>query len=334
MRILIVAKQFPPQIGGIQNVMLTLTKEFLRLGHKVQIITEAKGAKSFYQHKDLSVYERPGKIKMVKLAISSDVVLHSRLSLRYLWLTFLPRVRSFVIHHTWYVRQDGSKNIRDKLKSYFSKRYINVAVSEVIARVVPGSSRVIHNPYQDDIFAHTATVDRRGLIFVGRLVFDKGLDLLISTLKKLQTQGIVVSLTVVGEGPEKIKITQQIEEQGLGDQVSLLGSKMPTEIAELLRQHCILVIPSRCCESFGVVALEGLASGCEVVAADDCGLVEAIGEWGYLFKRGNLESLIEVLHLALTTENKTIQSKPGLAEHLERFRAENVAISYLNLMNA
>src|SRR5439155_17292393 len=112
----------------------------------------------------------------------------------------------------------------------------------------------------------------KDLVFLGRLVSDKGCDLLIQSLGRLAEQGLRPSLTVIGDGPERSRLQNLAKSLNLQDQVTFAGAPTSEEVARLLRQHSLLVVPSVYEESFGVVALEGMACGCVVIGSDGGGL--------------------------------------------------------------
>lgn len=100
-----------------------------------------------------------------------------------------------------------------------------------------------------------------------------------------------------------------------------------------LNDHKFQVVPSTWGEAFGIVALEGMASGCIEICSDSDGLQEAIGNNGFLFKKGDVIDLTirmeEVLKLS-DTERAELQNK-GF-EWVKNFTMENVCKNYLKIM--
>jgi glycosyltransferase involved in cell wall biosynthesis len=103
----------------------------------------------------------------------------------------------------------------------------------------------------------------RKLIFVGNLIEEKGVQILLEALALLKDPGL--SLTIVGDGKHRPRLEQMTSELRLEDQVSFAGEIPFTEIPELIRDHDALVHPSFQ-ESFGIVVLEALACGKPVLA--------------------------------------------------------------------
>ena len=77
--------------------------------------------------------------------------------------------------------------------------------------------------------------------------------------------------------------------------LEFVGGKFGDELATLLNQHRIMVVPSRWPEPFGLVALEGIACGCAVGGSEEGGLKEAMGPCGISFKNSDYSSLAAAL---------------------------------------
>ena len=132
--------------------------------------------------------------------------------------------------------------------------------------------------------------------FVGRLVREKGVDVLLNALAELPE---AVHLTVIGAGPERAALGQLAARLGISERV-VFGPWLPsTEIPGRLRRLDALVLPSRTTpywkEQFGRVLLEAMASGTPVVGAD-CGEIgNVIGAAGLLFPEGDYAALAAAL---------------------------------------
>ena len=123
---------------------------------------------------------------------------------------------------------------------------------------------VILNAYRSEIFKPPLCENRRhDLIFVGRLIRGKGVQVLIDAVRELERRGIRRKLTIVGAGPDGPEFMRAAE----GLPITFIGVKRDRELSEIIADHKILVVPSLEPEPFGIVALEGLACGCLVVAS-------------------------------------------------------------------
>jgi len=100
------------------------------------------------------------------------------------------------------------------------------------------------------------------VLFVGRLVPAKGLDLLLRALVRLRQRNLVPTVAVAGAGPERASLEALSRRLGLERQVLFLGHR--TDVPELMRASRVLALPSRW-EGGALVLLEGLAIGVPTV---------------------------------------------------------------------
>src|SRR5205823_6566523 len=152
---------------------------------------------------------------------------------------------------------------QDRLKFLVSRFITNISSSQAVADHLPGKSVVIHNPYRDDLFHKITGNGRdRDIAFLGRLVSQKGGDILIDALLHLRNEGLTPSVTIIGEGPEKEKLHGRCFSGGMEEQISFVGQRQGVELVELLNRHNIMIVPSRVREGLPLVVLEGIACGC------------------------------------------------------------------------
>ncbi|WP_197537375.1 glycosyltransferase [Modestobacter italicus] len=105
------------------------------------------------------------------------------------------------------------------------------------------------------------------VVFVGRLETEqKGLDLLLHGWAAACTD-LGARLLVAGTGPDERRLRDLADELGISSQVDFLGWVSGAEKYELLASARLVAMPSRF-ETFGLVALEGMATGTPVVAFD------------------------------------------------------------------
>ena len=93
-----------------------------------------------------------------------------------------------------------------------------------------------------------------------------------------------------------------------------------------------MIIPSRGEEGFGIVALEGMACGCRIIAADAGGLPEAVNGLGKIFRMKDQAQLEYLLERDMEEPN---QSNNSISEDMRKYlldhKKEAVAIRYLHL---
>jgi glycosyltransferase involved in cell wall biosynthesis len=279
------------------------------------------------------ITRRPSIFEVVKLLRWSDLFFQNNISLRSLIPALLLRKKVLVVHQTWLVDTHGQLTWNNRLKRALLPRVTNITISAAIADQISGHSFVIGNPYDQTTFRLLPSVARdKSLIFVGRLVSDKGVDLLLRALKRLQSENLRPDLTIVGSGPEQQKLQELTRELALDRQVTFAGQKRAAELAEVLNQHQVLVAPSRWAEPFGVVALEGIACGCVVVGSEKGGLKEAIGPCGLTFVNGDTGALASQLKRLLAEPELQSRLRQHADEHLAKFKSDAVVAAYLRIM--
>ena len=130
------------------------------------------------------------------------------------------------------------------------------------------------------------------LIFVGRLVEAKGLAVLFDALSDLVATRPELTLTVVGDGPDRTVLERKAADRGLADHVRFVGSKSQAEVAELLTTAELFVLPSYA-EGVPVVVMEALGCGVPVVASFVGGMAELVedGVNGFLVAPSDPQAL-------------------------------------------
>ncbi len=278
------------------------------------------------------VVRRPSWTELVRAVRWCDLYLHNNISLQTAWPLLFARRPWVLVHHTWIARVNGTLGWRDHLKRLAARWGFSITVSTAMGRALPVSSIVLPNPYDDELFQELPGVERdQELIFVGRLVSDKGADVLIEALAKLRQQNLTPRLTLVGDGPAAARLKALAYERGVKPQITFAGAKTGLELVELLNRHRIMVVPSRWQEPFGLVALEGIACGCVVVGSSGGGLPEAIGPCGVTFPNGNSERLAEALGDLLRNPAALDGYRAPARAHLRPHQRKHVAQAYLTV---
>jgi len=331
MKILLSSYAFYPSVGGLEALSAMLAEQFCLGGHEVAVITNtpASDVTRSQGNQPYRVVRRPGKVQLMGLVRWCDVFLHNNINLRSAWPMLFYR-RPWVIINSGSIGGDQL----GKFKRFCAHFASTVGVSQDTAHKI-GAGTVIPNCYDDGIFRELSAVPRDlELVYVGRLVSQKGVDVLLEALGRLRDIGLTPRLTIVGAGPEEQALRQQAELQQLTAQVRFAGVKRGEELVRELNRHRILVVPSRYQEPFGIVALEGIACGCVVVGSEGGGLREAIGPCGLTFPNGDAEALARCLAQLLRDDESVRALRRPAADHLQRFRRAKVAGEYLRLMRS
>ncbi len=115
----------------------------------------------------------------------------------------------------------------------------------------------------------------RLVLCVGRLVPQKGIEYFIRAIPNLSKSYPEAKYIIVGEGWSRDILEERARASGHSDKIKFTGFASDNEVIDLMNSADVLVVPS-IYEPFGIVALEGMASGVPVVASRVDGLAEII----------------------------------------------------------
>ena len=170
------------------------------------------------------------------------------------------------------------------------------------------------------------------VISVGRLFEGKGISDSISAIATVINHGIDVELTIVGDGPERGRLEQAVNEMGLNSKITLSGKKSPEEIQELFASQHIFLQPSKKArngwvEGFGVSITEAMAAGLPVIATRSGGIPDQVRheQDGLLVEEGNISAIalcIETLH---ADERHRLEMASSARERAKQFDSKKLA---------
>src|SRR5205823_12756384 len=169
--------------------------------------------------------------------------------------------------------------------------------------------------------------DRKIILYVGRIVREKGIFTLLEALDELRTRGKDVSLVFVGEGPLKEDLAKEVLRRKLNDRVKLAGFVDEKKLVSLYNSSDAFVLPSHY-EPFGMVALEAMASRVPVVVSDVGGLSEIVedGITGVKVPAANPSTLAEGILRVLEDRELSEQLKENAYRAVqERYRWDMIA---------
>ena len=170
------------------------------------------------------------------------------------------------------------------------------------------------------------------LVYLGRLVSEKGLPVLFRAVQHLENDGSAFVLTVIGDGPERSRLEKLVNELGINHCVTFAGEMQRQEVDQVLRMTDVVVMPSLCEETAGLAAMEQMMSGGAVIVSDIAGLAEVVGDTGLKFPPGSFEELYSCLKVVAEDREK-IKQLGSLARSraLKEFSAERFIMQHAAL---
>ena len=165
------------------------------------------------------------------------------------------------------------------------------------------------------------------VLFIGRLVPYKGVDVLLRAMARVQA-----TAWVVGDGPLRQALEGEAEGLGLGDRVRFLGSLPDADVVAYLHACDVFVLPSVThAETFGMVQLEAMTCGKPVVSTNlrsGVPWVNVHGETGLVVEPGDAEGLADALTRLLNDADlRERLGAAGRARVLRDFTLEAMAAS-------
>jgi glycosyltransferase involved in cell wall biosynthesis len=335
MKILIAAYSFTPSIGGIEEITALLARDFVARGNAIKVVTMTQS--SAPDSEEFDIIRSPDALSLMRAIAWCDVFLQQNVGFRLGWPNLRFRRPWVIALHSNLDAEEGRDGVgawksRVKRASLALASHV-IACSHAVARRSYPAATVIPNAYRDTLFR--SFPDRQpafDLVFLGRLVSDKGAGLLIEALDLLRKRGFSPSLLIIGEGPDEELLRAMSRRKKLDTQITFAGLARGEALVALLNRCRIMVVPSMWEEPFGIVALEGIACGCAVVGAEAGGLPEAIGPCGLTFRKGDPEALATVLSSLLSDESSVRALTNAAISHLARHRPRVVGEAYLGVL--
>jgi glycogen synthase len=145
----------------------------------------------------------------------------------------------------------------------------------------------------------SATSPHISFAYVGRLVPEKGIPVLLRAAATLRREGYNLDVLLVGDGPEREELQSMISTHGLDSCVRITGYLTGPSLADSLRDVGVVIMPSIWEETAGLAAIEQMMRGRLVIAADIGGLTEVLGDTGLKFPPGDSEALANAMRTVL-----------------------------------
>jgi glycosyltransferase involved in cell wall biosynthesis len=353
-------------VGGIETMSLLLASQLTRLGHSVIVATAVPAGSEIDRTLPFEVVREATRRDLKTLAQGSDVVHASGFSLTTLAFALGCGRPLIYTHHGyqascltglgWHAgwghcgyslcacaartkKQHGSAYAARQLARHALGRAAlrvaarNISVSRFVSDVIRApSGGVILNCVDPDVMQPgPAATSRTRLLFVGRLVGEKGLPIL---LRAVAAAGSEVALDVVGGGPLDSEYRGLTRDLAIESRVRFLGPLRGKSLANAYRNAIGVVVPSVWDEAFGIVAAEALSCGRVALVSNRGGLPEVVEGLGTTFPAGDVEALAAVLRRLVMDDEWRVDVERRIPQVAARFTADRMAREYLCVYEA
>ena len=332
MKVLIATPYFWPQVGGMENYARFLARGLSEAGCEVVVVCGDRAVRRPTLDKvdGFPVWRLPvwrvvsntpvnlawwRHLRRIIRTERPDVInAHTPVPFMVDMVTWAAgRLPVVVTYHAATLLKPGSALMWLVTRGYLALQVLTlararaiIAVSQYVREHLPrwqDKTTVVPN-------AVTAVGDTRdatgtGLAFVSNLEPThrwKGLDLVLDALAILKRDGSAVSLTVIGDGADRPRYEQRVQELGLGEEVNFAGKLVGWDRDVLVREAAAVVLyPTTANDAFPTVMLEAWAQGVAVIAAASGPLPSLVddGVTGLLVAPNNANALAQALRESL-----------------------------------
>ncbi|MBJ60000.1 MAG: N-acetyl-alpha-D-glucosaminyl L-malate synthase BshA [Flavobacteriales bacterium] len=359
-----------PTFGGSGIVATELGKALADKGHEIHFITYSKPVrmdwftKNMYYHKvsvsdyplfEYAPYELLLSSKLVDVAINQKLdVLHVHYAIPHASAAFsaqqilktrnidLPFITT--LHGTDITLLGKDKSFQPVIEFAINQSNAVTAVSDSLKddtykffdikkniKVIPNFIDPTLYRFAEDIELRAQFAERSEVIITHISNFRKvkRVEDVIRIFEGVQQQ-LSAKLLLVGDGPELHQVKNLARELGISDKIFFLGKSK--RIEQITSISDIFLLPSET-ESFGLVALEAMASGVAVVSSNVGGLPEVNedGVTGFLNEVGDIEGMIASVLNILKDKDTLARFKTNALEHSKKFELRKIVPLYEKL---
>ena len=361
---LISTRNFPPDVGGIQNLMEGLSNALLNHGPVKVFADSFENSENYDLNSKLDIQRISGfkifkkyrKANLVKEFIKDNniraVFFYHWKSLENIELSTLERTKSFCLIHSKEINHPIGSSLNKRMISALNKANFIIANSDFtknlatklgyknknIKVINPGCNYPIQVNEEGKKFAENIFTDAfPKLITVSRLDGRKSHKNVLMTIKNLLPKFPKLKYVSIGDGDEKSNLEKLSKELGLIDQVRFIYKSTEQEKIGLLEKSDIFVMPSviykKSVEGFGITFIEAASYGKPSIAGKFGGEADAVleGKTGYLCDGNDLNNLYETLLKILDNDNYKKLGANAL-EFSKNFSWNKIVKKYIELI--
>lgn len=190
----------------------------------------------------------------------------------------------------WFVSKAGKKSCKNRYR-------LNESVCKVIYNGI--SPRLLEKAIENRINCNGIY----NITYIGRLVPEKGIELLIDAFANLDNK-YHIKLSIVGDGDSRNFLEEQVKNRNLSGKVTFYGQQR--DVSHFLEQTDIFVYPSVCQEVFGISLVEAMAYGIPCIANNVGGIPEIIdnGVNGFLTEESTAKEIGDLIEKVIRLYEK------------------------------
>ena len=361
---LVASRNFPPELGGMQNLMEGLSNALLNHGPVKVFADNIDNAEYYDQNSKLSIervsvfkiFKKYRKANLVKEFIKDNdiraVFFDHWKSLENIEISSLTKTKCFCLIHSKEINHPIGSSLNKRMINALNKANFIIANSDFtknlatklgyknknIKIINPGCNYPIQVNKEGKKFAENIFTDAfPKLITVSRLDGRKSHKNVLMTIKNLLPKFPKLKYVSIGDGDEKSNLEKLSKELGLIDQVRFIYKSTEQEKIGLLEKSDIFIMPSviykKSVEGFGITFIEAASYGKPSIAGKFGGEADAVleGKTGYLCDGNDLNNLYETLLKILDNDNYKKLGANAL-EFSKNFSWNKIVKKYIELI--
>lgn len=299
-RVIVGERTFTPRYGSAEVLGFTDAPAPARVGRLADIIRGAAGDRRRAQERYLAPAVRRIDSEPRGLLVAHNAPVAVRLAARGHRVVLYAHNSLF----RTYTRNEAGRALRDVAAIVCVSDDLADETASRLPRSLRGRIRTVWNGADTTSFSpRTGDRDRGAMrvIFVGRMIAEKGADILLEAASRPGGDGI--EYTIVGSAgfdPRAAVTPFERRLRTAAERVDARVEFLPfvdrSQLPQLLAAADVLVVPSRWREPSSLTAPEGMASGLAVAAARVGGIPEVVGDAGALFDPNRPDELAAILH--------------------------------------
>jgi len=362
---LIVTRNFPPEIGGIQTLMGGLAKSLLRHGPVKVFAFDSNNSATFDKNssmniervKGIKLFRKYRKANLVNSFITNTniraIITDHWKSLEILKLENIKKTKTFCLLHSKEINHEINSNLNKRLikstnkadfiiaNSNFTKNLaIRVGIdSSKISVIFPGifEPKDILNSSQIEA-SRLFSESFPKIITVARLDKRKGHDKILMSIKNLKQIFTKIKYISIGSGEEEKNLLKLVKELKLEKETAFLSNIKDTLKDALVAESNLFLMPSRIekrsVEGFGIAFVEAASYGVASIGGKDGGSSDAIKHnvTGLICDGNDLSSVYDSINTFFQNDNYITYGK-NAKKNSEFFYWNKIIKNYLKLIN-